>query len=174
MDIRGRVVKHREEGSDFFSTVYVGMRSEYLDAHIPGAVFVDWTKVGTIAEFFPVVKRLRRWGRCPRRMKAAWGEWSTSTIPVCLGDLRLERSTTWTGGVQLVRVSFRLLFHVLSQRRHGEGVLSWRPLGTSQRQGAPFSQPLRLTFEGMSRRHAERAATENAPRGNFCGMNGRK
>eukprot|EP00752_Nemacystus_decipiens_P003376 g3123.t1 len=44
VDIRGRVVKHRDEGSDFFSTTYEGMRADYLDAHIPGAVFVDWTK----------------------------------------------------------------------------------------------------------------------------------
>lgn len=46
VDIRGQVIKHRDEGSDFFSTAYEGMRAEYLDAHIPGAVFVDWTKVG--------------------------------------------------------------------------------------------------------------------------------
>ena len=51
VDIRGRVVKHREEGSDFFSTAYEGMRSEYLDAHIPGAVFVDWTKVTDVRMF---------------------------------------------------------------------------------------------------------------------------
>eukprot|EP00903_Cladosiphon_okamuranus_P010561 g9987.t1 len=44
VDIRGRVVKHGEEGSDFFSTAYEGLRAEYLDAHIPGAVFVDWTE----------------------------------------------------------------------------------------------------------------------------------
>lgn len=45
VDIRGRIIKHRDEGSDFFSTAYEGMRADYLDAHIPGAVFVDWTKV---------------------------------------------------------------------------------------------------------------------------------
>lgn len=45
VDIRGQVVKHREEGSDFFNTAYEGLRAEYLDAHIPGAVFVDWTEV---------------------------------------------------------------------------------------------------------------------------------
>lgn len=45
VDIRGQVVKHRDEGSDFFSTRYEGMEADYLDAHIPGAVFVDWTKV---------------------------------------------------------------------------------------------------------------------------------
>ncbi|CAM9639914.1 unnamed protein product [Ectocarpus fasciculatus] len=44
VDIRGQVVKHRDEGSDFFSTRYEGMEADYLDAHIPGAVFVDWTK----------------------------------------------------------------------------------------------------------------------------------
>lgn len=65
MDIRGRVVKHREEGSDFFSTVYEGMRSEYLDAHIPGAVFVDWTKVGRYNHtiLFSAVARLGRRGK---------------------------------------------------------------------------------------------------------------
>lgn len=45
VDIRGQVLKHRDEGSDFFTTAYEGMKAEYLDAHIPGAVFVDWTKV---------------------------------------------------------------------------------------------------------------------------------
>lgn len=44
VDIRGRVNKEREEGSDFFSTVYEGLKHDYLEAHIPGAVFVDWTK----------------------------------------------------------------------------------------------------------------------------------
>ncbi|CAM9286159.1 unnamed protein product, partial [Pylaiella littoralis] len=44
VDIRGRVIKHRDDGSDFFSTAYEGLRDDYLDAHIPGAVFVDWTK----------------------------------------------------------------------------------------------------------------------------------
>lgn len=44
VDIRGRVNKEREEGSDFFSTAYEGLREDYLDAHVPGAVFVDWTK----------------------------------------------------------------------------------------------------------------------------------
>lgn len=44
VDIRGRVNKEREEGSDFFSTTYEGLKYDYLDAHIPGAVFVDWTK----------------------------------------------------------------------------------------------------------------------------------
>lgn len=46
MDIRGKVNKHREEGSDYFSTTYEGLKSDYLDLHIPGAVFVDWTEVG--------------------------------------------------------------------------------------------------------------------------------
>ncbi|CAN0036613.1 unnamed protein product, partial [Hapterophycus canaliculatus] len=45
VDIRGRVIKQRDEGSDFFSTAYEGLEADYLDAHIPGAVFVDWTKV---------------------------------------------------------------------------------------------------------------------------------
>ncbi|CAM9922641.1 unnamed protein product [Ascophyllum nodosum] len=44
VDIRGRVNKHQDKGSDFSSTVYEGMKRDYLDAHIPGAVFVDWTK----------------------------------------------------------------------------------------------------------------------------------
>lgn len=48
VDIRGQVVKHRDEGSDFFSTRYEGMEVDYLDAHIPGAVFVDWTKVNSV------------------------------------------------------------------------------------------------------------------------------
>ena len=45
VDIRGRVNKRREEGSDYSSTTYEGLKEDYLDAHIPGAVFVDWTKV---------------------------------------------------------------------------------------------------------------------------------
>lgn len=47
VDIRGRVNKRREEESDYFSTAYEGLKEDYLDAHIPGAVFVDWTKVNT-------------------------------------------------------------------------------------------------------------------------------
>ena len=45
VDIRGRVNKRREGGSDYFGTDYEGLKEDYLDAHIPGAVFVDWTKV---------------------------------------------------------------------------------------------------------------------------------
>lgn len=51
VDIRGRVNKEREEGSDFFSTTYEGLNADYLDAHIPGAVFVDWTKVRKSGRF---------------------------------------------------------------------------------------------------------------------------
>lgn len=46
IDIRGRVNKEREEGSDYFFTTYEGLKDDYLDGHIPGAAFVDWTKVG--------------------------------------------------------------------------------------------------------------------------------
>lgn len=45
VDIRGKVNKKREEGSDYIATDYEGLKEDYLDAHVPGAVFVDWTKV---------------------------------------------------------------------------------------------------------------------------------
>ena len=45
VDIRGEVQKARAPGSDYFETVYKGCRDEYTSAHIPGAVFVDWTEV---------------------------------------------------------------------------------------------------------------------------------
>lgn len=54
MDIRGRVNKERQDGSDFFSTTYEGLKDDYLDAHIPGAVFVDWTKARLNREFVPL------------------------------------------------------------------------------------------------------------------------
>eukprot|EP00953_Heterococcus_sp_UTEX-ZZ885_P031551 16545-Heterococcus_DN1.PRE.2 len=44
IDIRGEVKKEQAPGADFVATVYEGLHSDYLDAHIPGAVFVDWTK----------------------------------------------------------------------------------------------------------------------------------
>jgi hypothetical protein len=44
-EIRGKVKKEQAPGADFVATVYEGLHSDYLDAHIPGAVFVDWTKV---------------------------------------------------------------------------------------------------------------------------------
>jgi thiosulfate/3-mercaptopyruvate sulfurtransferase len=47
-DIRGEVKKEQAPGADFVATVYEGLHSDYLDAHIPGAVFVDWTKVGIV------------------------------------------------------------------------------------------------------------------------------
>ncbi|CAN0247106.1 unnamed protein product, partial [Discosporangium mesarthrocarpum] len=44
VDIRGKVLKQRDAGSDYFSTAYEGLIGDYIDAHVPGAVFVDWTK----------------------------------------------------------------------------------------------------------------------------------
>ncbi|CAM9564580.1 unnamed protein product, partial [Choristocarpus tenellus] len=44
IDIRGKVNKLQEDGTDFFSTAYEGLKDDYIDAHIPGSVFVDWTE----------------------------------------------------------------------------------------------------------------------------------
>ncbi|KAG5189876.1 thiosulfate sulfurtransferase [Tribonema minus] len=44
VDIRGAVKKGQEPGSDFVSTVYEGLHEDYLELHIPNAVFADWTK----------------------------------------------------------------------------------------------------------------------------------
>lgn len=46
MDIRGVVKKTQlaDEAPGSFSTDYVGLKDDYLDVHIPGAAFVDWTK----------------------------------------------------------------------------------------------------------------------------------
>lgn len=73
IDIRGRVNKQREEGSDFFTTTYEGLKGDYLEAHIPGAVFVDWTKVTVpccgrapfIADVSHFCRRLPRLSKVP-------------------------------------------------------------------------------------------------------------
>jgi len=38
------LLKVEDDGSHLF-TDYVGLRGDYVDGHIPGAVFVDWVKV---------------------------------------------------------------------------------------------------------------------------------
>ncbi|CAM9718375.1 unnamed protein product [Chrysoparadoxa australica] len=42
LDVRGVVLK--EQQGDLIKTEYAGLQGDYVDSHIPGAVFVDWTK----------------------------------------------------------------------------------------------------------------------------------
>lgn len=80
MDIRGRVNKEREGGSDFFRTTYEGLKYDYLDAHIPGAVFVDWTKVTTNRRQVVHLKQLKN-GAFSKRNTVARQEQHGSDSP---------------------------------------------------------------------------------------------
>ena len=44
LDVRGEVRKLGVSSDGFEDHEYVGLQGDYVDGHIPGAVFVDWTK----------------------------------------------------------------------------------------------------------------------------------
>lgn len=44
LDIRGEVKKAVVGQDGYQGTDYVALQSDYVDGHVPGAVFVDWTK----------------------------------------------------------------------------------------------------------------------------------
>ena len=66
LDIRGEVAKSAIQPDGSQATQYVALQSDYVDGHIPGAVFVDWTREiaetdenGVPAQLLEPVDRLR-------------------------------------------------------------------------------------------------------------------